>query len=113
MISEKQNGLERELAAAKVEEVFKGWAQEIYYHGILLLFTTYEENIHNRILYQTNVQKGFQHHQRVPELVMQSSGAYFIDSCFILQLRMFGFCRFEFDGDFLSRNNVCSLPLVM
>jgi hypothetical protein len=48
--------------------------------------------IHNRIQCRTNEQKGFQHLQRVPELALQKTKRkYFIDSSFILQLRMLGF----------------------
>lgn len=84
LIGEEEDGLERELSVAKVEEIFERGAKEIEHHGIVVTFGSEPANERNA----------------------DASGERFVDSCFIFELRMLGLDGFEFDGDFFSRDDV-------
>ena len=90
LIGEKEDGLERELPVAEVEEIFERWAEQVKHHGVVVTFCaepSYEGDA-------------------------DTSGKGFVDTCFVLQLWVFGLDALEFDGNLLARDDVCTFRSV-
>ena len=84
LVSKKKDSFERELPIAEVKQVFKGRAQQVDNHRIVVTFGT--EPAHERNA--------------------NATGESFVDFGFILKLGMLGLHRLQFDGHFLTWYNV-------
>lgn len=84
LICQKKHCLQTELAVAEIEQVFEGWTEEIDHHRIVIAFSSEPTNERN-----TN-----------------ATGESLIHLGFVLQLRVFGLDRLEFDGNLLARDDV-------
>ncbi len=84
LIGKQQDGLERELAVAEVEQILQAWAQEIQDHGVVVTFGA------------VPAYKGDSN----------SSGQRLVDPSLIFQLRMLRLDALELDGDFFSGDDV-------
>jgi len=86
LISQQEDRLEGEFAAAKVEEVFKRGTEEVQDHGVVITFCTEPAD------------KGD----------TDTACEGFVDAGFVLKLGVLGFDGFELDGDFFTRDDVCA-----
>ena len=86
LIGKEEDGLQREFAVAKVEEIFQTGSKQVQNHGIVVTFSSKPANEGNP----------------------NSSGQRFIDASLIFELGMLGLDGFEFDGNFFPRYDVRS-----
>lgn len=84
LVGQQQDGLERELAVAEVEEILQTGPEQVDDHGIVITFST--EPTHERDTDTTS--KGL------------------VNTGFILQLGVLCLDAFELDGNFLARDDV-------
>jgi hypothetical protein len=86
LIGKEEDSLQRELAVAKVEEVFQTGAKQVQDHGIVVTFSSKPANEGN------------------PNATSQR----FVDASLIFELGMLGLDGFEFDGNLFPRYDVRS-----
>jgi hypothetical protein len=86
LIGKEENSLQRELAVAKVEEIFQTGPKQVQDHGIVVALSSKPANEGN------------------PDTPSQR----FVDASLIFELRMFGLDGFEFDGNLFTRYDVRS-----
>ena len=86
LVGEQQNGLQGELAVAEVEEILKGWAEEIQDHSIVVALSSKPANEWNS----------------------DSASQRLVDASLILQLWMLGLDALELNSDLLTRDDVGS-----
>jgi hypothetical protein len=84
LIGKEEDGLEGELAVAKVEEIFERGAEEIDDHGIVVAFGA----------------------EPADEGDADTTGKGLVDLGFVLELRVLCLDGLELDGDFFARNDV-------
>lgn len=86
MVCQKQDSLQAELAVAEVEKVLEGGTKEVENHGIIITFGSEPPDEGNT----------------------DTTGESLVNFGLIFELGMFGFHRFELNGDFLARNDIDS-----
>jgi hypothetical protein len=86
LIGKEEDSLQRELAVAKVEEIFQTGPKQVQNHGIVVTFSSKPANEGNP----------------------NTSGQRFVDTSLIFELGMLGLDGFEFDGNFFPRYDVRS-----
>jgi hypothetical protein len=86
LVCEEQDGLETELAVAKVEEVLKGGAEKVEYHGVVVALGAEPSD------------KGH----------TDAAGEGLVDLGLVLKLGMLGLDGLELDGDLFTGNDVDS-----
>ena len=86
LIGKEKDSLQRELAVAKVEEIFQTGPKQVQDHGIVVTFGSKPANEGNP----------------------NTSSQRFVDASLIFELGMLGLDGFEFDGNFFSRYDVRS-----
>jgi hypothetical protein len=86
LIGKEEDSLQRELAVAKVEEIFQTGPKQVQNHGIVVTFGSKPANEGNP----------------------NPSGQRFVDASLIFQLGMLGLDGFQFDGNFFPRYDVRS-----
>lgn len=84
LVGQEEDGLEGKFSITEIEEIFEGGSEEIEDHGVVVTFCSKPADERNA----------------------DTSGEGLVDSCFIFELRVFGLDRFEFDGNFFSRDDV-------
>lgn len=84
LISKEQDGLERELAVAKVEEVLERGSKKVDDHGIVVALLAVPSD----------------------ERDTDTTGEGLVDFGLVLELRVLGFDRLKLDGDLLTRDDV-------
>ena len=89
LVGQQQDGLERELAVAEVEQVLKGWAKQVQDHGVVVTFCA--KPSHKRNAHTTSKR--------------------LVDTCLVLQLRVLGLDALELDGDLFTRDDVGACTL--
>lgn len=86
LISEKENSLQAKLAITEVEQILKWGTKKVKDHGVVVTFCTKPSY----------------------EGYTDTSSEGFVDFRFILELGMFGFNRFKFNGYLFSGDDVDS-----
>jgi hypothetical protein len=86
LIGKEEDSLQRELAVAKVEEIFQTGPKQVQDHGIVVTFSSKPANEGN------------------PNATSQR----LVDTSLIFELGMLGLDRFEFDGNLFTRYDVGS-----
>ncbi len=84
LVSQEEDRLERELAVAEVEEIFKTGTEQVQNHGIIITFGT----------------------EPADEGNSNTSGEGLVDAGLILKLGVLGLDGLELDGNLLTRDNV-------
>jgi hypothetical protein len=84
LIGEQEDGLQRELAVAEVEEIFQGGTEQIEDHGVVVALSAEPAHEGN-----TN-----------------TAGEGLVDTGLILKLRVLSLDTFELDSDLLARDDV-------
>jgi hypothetical protein len=86
LIGKEEDGLQRELAVAEVEEILQARTEKVKNHGVVVTFSSKPANEGN------------------PNTTSQR----FVDASLIFELGMLGLDGFEFDGNFFPRYDVRS-----
>lgn len=84
LIGQEENGLERELAVAKIEQILQAGAKEVQNHGIVIALGTEPTNEGNA----------------------NTTSEGLVDTGLIFELRVFGLDALELDGNLLARDDV-------
>jgi hypothetical protein len=86
LVGQKQDGLQRELAVAEVEQVLQTGAEQVENHGIIVALST----------------------EPADERDADASGERLVDTGLILELGVLGLDALELDGNFLTGDDVGS-----
>ena len=86
LVCQQEDSLERELSAAKVEEILQTGSEEIHDHGVIVAFCS----------------------KPADKRDADSACQRFVNSCFVFQLGVLCFDRLQFDGDFFIVDNAGS-----
>jgi hypothetical protein len=84
LVGEQQDGLQRELAVAEVEEIFQRRAEQVQDHGVVVALGAEPAHKGNA----------------------DTAGERLVDAGLILELRVLGLDALELDGDLLARDDV-------
>ena len=84
LVCKEKDGLQRELSVAEVEQVLQTGSKKVQNHGIVITFCAKPAN----------------------EGDSDTTSERFVDTCFVLELRVLGFDTLEFDGNFFARDDV-------
>lgn len=84
LIGEQENGLQRELAVAEVEEIFERGAEQIEDHGVVVALSTEPAHEGNS----------------------DTASEGLVDASLILELRVFSLDALELDSNLLARDDV-------
>lgn len=86
LIGEEQDGLQRELAVAKVEEILEGGTEEVQDHGVVVALGA----------------------KPAHEGDTDTTSERLVDASFILELGVLGLDALELDSNLLARDDVCA-----
>lgn len=84
LVRQQEDGLERELAVAEVEQILQTGTEEVQHHGIVVTFCS----------------------EPTDERDAHTTGEGLVDTGLVLQLRVLGLDALELDGDLLAGDDV-------